>query len=184
MSSLGNYNHTSICDCKFCNKVYHQFRKTPFYTMAECWDILEKWKTEQPPPLNFKSNRHIFITISLNPKKFKPESIVDWIPDLPCIQNHAIWCFEFFGKNLKFHPHIHLLIKTNKKLDKKRIIKKLSSQFKINENFIDYKTGNNKHLLTKRVNYIKGIKTCIKDACLNADQKYRDEKNIKDFYSL
>lgn len=129
-------------------------------------------------------NRHILLTISLNPKNFNLDTILDWIPNLSIIEDHAIWSFEFYGKDLKFHPHIHLLIKTTKKLNRKRIIEKLSSQFNVAPNFIDYKTGNNKHLLTKRVNYIKGIKSSIKDAQINADQKFRDEKNIKDFYSL
>jgi len=139
----------------------------------------ERRKARAPP-----CYRHLFLTISLDPKNFDSEQIPDWLPDLSIIQNHAIWCFEFYGKDLKFHPHIHLLIKTTKKLDKKRIIQKLSSKFNVARNFIDYKTGNNKHLFNKRVNYIKGIKSSLKNAQINADQKFRDEKNIKDFYTL
>jgi len=128
--------------------------------------------------------RHLFITISL-PLDYDVKKCNLFTPKiLPCCDDEALWCFEFYGKNLQYHPHIHLLIKTTKKLDKKRIIQKLAKHFNIAYNFIDYKYSAYKHLFNQRVDYVKGLKTDSKSPQLTKDISFRQSHDIKCYYSL
>ena len=139
--------------------------------------------TEQTKSAQNRTFRHIFLTISLD-KNIKIANLKEFIPDYNLDPISSQWCFEFYGKELQFHPHIHLLIKTKKKLDKKRIISKIAKKLKIKENFIDYQFSNSKLLFQKRENYIKGNKTSLKNNQLIKDAEFRYNHDIQDFYKM
>ncbi len=127
--------------------------------------------------------RHIFMTISL-PTEVDIEKVVSFDFDkLKLEADEASWVFEFYGKDLKYHPHLHLLINIPKmKLDKQRIIKRFSKLFNVKTNFVDYRYGNSKHLYYKRLNYITGNKTDKKKEQVLADTKFRLKHNIQNHY--
>lgn len=144
-------------------------------------------KTRNNPIYNAQKKftfRHIFITISL-PTNIDITLMKEFDPDLMNLNPlECLWCLEFYGKDLQYHPHIHLLMKTQKKLDRKRIIDKLSKMFDVAPNFIDYKFGSTKLMYNKRLAYIQGDKTETKSAQLIKDEKFRVENNIKSHYKL
>lgn len=154
-------------------------------TLGDCIKELrakeKRWRFEK----SSVSYRHIWITISLNPEKFNVNLIKNWVPTLSCCTEGATcWVIELFGKELKFHPHIHLLIRTTKTLDRKRIIAALAKSFKLKSNFVDYVFGTNKHLYQKRLSYVKGLKTDSKNLQCNADAEFREKNDIQCYYSL
>ena len=131
-----------------------------------------------------ESFRHLFITLSLDPTKSFRFYYENFDPHKIKLSNYYLWCFEFFGKDLQYHPHIHLLFRTNKKLDRKRIINKLSRMLEIKSNFIDYEFSTSKILYKKREEYIKGIKTDNKEEQIQKDNEFRDNYELLPFYEL
>ena len=131
-----------------------------------------------------ESFRHLFLTLSLDPTKPFQFYYENFDPHKIKLSNYYIWCFEFFGKDLQYHPHIHLLFRTNKKLDRKRIINKLSKMLEIKSNFIDYEFSTSKLLYNKREEYIKGIKTDKKEEQIKKDNEFRDNYELLSFYEL
>ena len=130
------------------------------------------------------SYRHIWITISLS-EKVDIEKMKSFDPTiLNCKGTETKWCLEFYGKELQFHPHIHLLIRTLKKLDKKRIISKLTKHFTIKNNFVDYEFSNSPMMYNKRDEYIQGIKKSEKAEQVKLDSAFRALNNIPQFYEL
>lgn len=130
------------------------------------------------------SYRHIWITISL-PADIDLKIMKDFDPTiLNCNGTETMWVHEFYGKELKYHSHIHLLIRTIKKLDKKRIINKIAKIFEIKSNFIDYKFSNSKLLFGKRSDYVLHEKTDNKKTQVEADKKFRLQHTIDSYYTL
>lgn len=130
------------------------------------------------------SNRHIFITVSL-PTEVDLEEVVSFDFDkLKLEAKEAVWVFEFYGKDLKYHPHLHMLVNIPKmKLDKQRIIKRISKLFNVKTNFVDYRYGNSHHLYLKRFTYLTGKKTDKKKEQVLADEKFRLKHNISRSYA-
>jgi len=134
------------------------------------------------------SYRHIFLTISL-PTDYDCSTLHNFDPSILKLadsknQNDFTWCFEFFGAQLQYHPHIHLLVKTKSKLDKKRLIGRLAKSFKIETNFIDYICSHSKLQYNKRLAYLHGDKTDTKTPQLIKDEEYRVSLKLKSHYTL
>ena len=130
------------------------------------------------------SYRHIFLTISL-PTNSKMSQIGNHFdPAIIKISGVYHWTYEFYGSNLQLNPHIHLLVKTDAKLDKKRIIKRLAKYFHIKENFVDYIYSPSSLLYKKRLNYICGDKTSSKEKQIILDEEMRIKLKLKSHYTL
>lgn len=127
--------------------------------------------------------RHIFLTISL-PLNYNLEKLRTFTPMHLGMGGKVFWVYEFYGKNLQYHPHIHLLWQTNTKLDRKRIINKVAKYFSIEKNFVDYQYGCYKHLYNKRLDYISGIKRTEKKEQLDKDKEFREQNNLDCYYAL
>lgn len=82
--------------------------------------------------------------------------------------------FEFYRDNGKYHPHIHMLIYTNKKPS--QIIKELSAKTNIPKNFIDVKSGR----YQQHFNYIYGNKTDKKEYDMNKDADVRKQLSLEE----
>ncbi len=155
--------------------------------LDEWIDACKSMLSNRSPLRNLKkcdtSFRHIFITVSL-PQDISISNVVSFDFDkLKLEADEASWSFEFHGQDLKYHPHLHMLVKIPKmKLDKQRIIKRFSKLFKVKPNFVDYRYGNTKYLYNKRYLYITGDKTDRKNDQVLADFKLRTKLNIKSYY--
>ena len=82
--------------------------------------------------------------------------------------------FEFYRDDGKYHPHIHMLIYTNKKPS--QIIKELSSKTNIPKNFIDVKSGR----YVDHKNYIYGNKRESKQSDMDKDKLIRDKLDLEE----
>jgi len=124
-----------------------------------------------------KAQAYRFITISY-PKSLKPDEFVKkvrkWQDTKWKWGTSRIQRFEFNGKE-GYHPHIHMLIFTEKK--KSQIIKELSSKTKLDSNFIDVLTGR----FTDHMNYIKGIKQESKQQQMELDSTARLSLGIQEY---
>jgi len=130
------------------------------------------------------NKKHLWVTISLDPTKdvnvdeinakFKYKYLKD-----------AIYCYEFHGASMEFHPHIHMLVEAytdGKIIPRTTIIRDFSRALKIETNFIDVK--NEPWLYTKRRAYVLGNKKEEKLNQVCADAEYRLEKNIDEYYTI
>lgn len=134
------------------------------------------------------SYRHIFLTASL-PSTYDCSTLHNFDPSIlklskPACKTCFTWCFEFYGADLQFHPHLHLLVKTTAKLDKKRLIGRLAKYFNIATNFVDYIYAHSKLQYKKRQAYVAGDKTDKKTPQLIKDDEYRTSINLLSHYTL
>lgn len=135
--------------------------------------------------LKIKQNKkHHFITISLDPKKLiipdelNPKFKYKYLDE-------SIFCYEFFGKELQFHPHIHMLVEAydnGKIIPKSTIVRDFSRALKVDNNFIDVKSE--PWLYNKRRAYILGDKKEEKMEQINMDREYRLKNNIDEYYTI
>lgn len=130
------------------------------------------------------SYRHILLTASL-PIDYDTKKLQLFTPEILLLTPSVYtWCFEFYGADLQYHPHVHILIKTKAKIDKKRIIARLAKHFNIDNNFVDYKIGNNSKIYQTRLNYLKGVKSNSKSIQLKLDNEFRDKLNLSSYYNI
>lgn len=135
--------------------------------------------------LKIKLNKkHHFVTISLDPKK--PINTDELNPKFKYkYLEESIFCYEFFGKELQYHPHIHMLVEAypnGKIIPKSTILRDLSRALKVNNNFIDIKSE--PWLYNTRRSYILGDKKEEKKEQLNMDKEYRLKNNIDEYYTI
>lgn len=125
--------------------------------------------------------KHKFFTISLPPDRNydvvgAPQKLMearfDYLHD-------ALFCLEVTGAEGQWHPHIHLLVYGYP--DNTRVIRDLSTLFKVGKNFVDVGFRNPK-LYTTRYDYIKGIKRDIKMSQVEADIAYLDSQGLEKYY--
>ena len=128
-----------------------------------------------------KMKEYLLITISLpismeiNEITKKMEKLKNNKP----FQDWLIYTYEFTGKQMKYHPHIHVII--SKKQNLKRYITNVSNTFKIKTNFVDIQAVAN-HELQDKFDYIKGEKKQAKMQQVEEDQKIRKKNNLNDYY--
>lgn len=129
---------------------------------------------------------HTFITISLPAEDFEK----DFSDDVKkCMNrnsamlngNSYMFNLEFFGKKGELHPHTHILIKGGG-MDKSKIIRAFSRQFKIKDNFVDVQRSDCGRLYAQRVGYIKGEKQESKMKGVEKDDEFRKKYGIDKFY--
>lgn len=128
-----------------------------------------------------KMKEYLLITISL-PVSMEINEIIKKMEKLKTnkpFQEWLIYTYEFTGKQMKYHPHIHVII--SKKQNIKRYITNVSNTFKIKTNFVDIQAVAN-HELQDKVKYIRGDKKQEKMEQVEEDQKIRKKYNLEDYY--
>lgn len=126
--------------------------------------------------------KHMFITISLPKKMYDYKALPELISNF---QNDymegSYFCIEFAGKEMQFHPHIHMIIP--RLVDRTRLIRDLSTKFNIGKNFVDI--GIRDHsLYSTRLDYIKGNKCQNKMEQVEEDKCQRKIYDLSNFYSF
>lgn len=128
---------------------------------------------------------HRFITISL-PKGMDPPQVdSSWrtfLSKKTYAQQITGYTLEFTNQELGYHPHIHALLVGTKSPQKHRLIRDITSHFKIESNYVDIKTHTDPELYSTRLEYIKGKKTEMKKQQLEIDERIRAENGLKSFY--
>lgn len=118
-----------------------------------------------------------FITISypksLNPTQFV-EAIRKWQSTKWKWGSQRLQRLEFTGAE-GYHPHIHMMVFTNKKPS--QIVKELSSKTKLKPNFIDVLNGRYK----EHLEYIKGQKRESKLAQMASDEAERNLLGLEEY---
>lgn len=127
------------------------------------------------------SEKHQFITVAL-PNDYPISKILKYV-DSPhkYFRNNSIMSIEKYsstGVNL----HVHLLKKGN--YSKTKIIRDLSKKFKIESNFVDVKSSDDRTLYQTREAYVKGEKVEPKCEYVMQDREWRKTEKIKDYYIL
>lgn len=126
--------------------------------------------------------KHMFVTISLPKKMYDYGAIPKLIGNFQNdYMSGSYFCIEFAGKDLGFHPHIHMLIP--RLVDRTRLIRDLSKKFNIGKNFVDIGLRDNS-LYLQRLDYIKGNKRDKKIPQVEEDKLVRMKYELKDFYSF
>lgn len=130
------------------------------------------------------NNDYLFITIGFNHQTFNVPLFKKWIEKFIQLS----WIDTFKGKFELYrengeHPHIHMIIKTDKIYSKSQLIQKIwkSSKIKeivLKESFIDYKICEPRHF-----QYIDGNKTDSKLPFVQKDIEFRKNNNIPEFYT-
>ncbi len=140
------------------------------------------------PPLSEymkPKKHHRFLTISL-PKTTTPARVAkEWeryLSNKSYAPQVKAYTYEFTNQALEYHPHIHVLMIGTKSPQKHRLIRDISSHFKIEKNFIDIVTHTDPEIFKTRMNYIKGEKDSEKEAQVKKDKEIRCVHNLKDFY--
>lgn len=117
---------------------------------------------------------HYIITLSFNlDKEVNEKEIVDKIKSIKYFQDEAQGCFEYFGKDGKYHPHAHIVVKY-KYVNKFNFVKPLAKKLELDKNFIDVKYNTSYTTYQTRIDYISGIKSVEKQEQLELDKKHRE----------
>lgn len=129
-------------------------------------------------------NEHLFITIGFNHQTFTVPLFKKWIEKFVQLKWVSMLKakFELYRENGE-HPHIHMIIKTDKIQSKSQTIQKIwkSSGIKtivLNSCFIDYKICEPYHF-----QYIDGNKQQSKLQYVEKDIEFRKNNNIPEFYT-
>ena len=132
---------------------------------------------------------HCLITISLPPKLNLPE--IKKIHDsmLPQFKYDYMgkyaFCFEFSNKQLKWHPHIHILRKGKApKGGYVRVRRDFARFFKVKPNFVDTAASSEREVYNTRLNYIKGEKSMEKQDQVMLDRSIRKKIEIENYYLI
>jgi len=138
---------------------------------------------------------HQLITISLPPThtpKFIKALHDNGHPIWDYVQGKSIYTYEFWGKELQYHPHIHWIFQGNlPRGAAARVIRDFSSYYGVTTNFVDIgQRSKMRECYESRVSYIKGEK-CI--GCpeldptleqLDKDRETRRDIDLSQFYYL
>lgn len=128
---------------------------------------------------------HRFITVSL-PKATEPtemaESWKTFLGKKSYASQFTGYTLEFTNQELGYHPHIHALLVGTKSPQKHRLIRDITSHFKIESNYVDIKTGTEPELYQTRLDYIKGEKQDKKKKQIAKDDEIRASNNLKSYY--
>lgn len=98
-----------------------------------------------------------------------------WLAKLP-YENYML-VVEQNTKN-GIRPHIHFLAIVNQNTRPHYEIKRLARQFKVEENFVEYKISTSEQKLISRVKYLRGEKATDKMNYVEKDIKDRDAEEI------
>lgn len=129
----------------------------------------------------YGEERHQFITIGL-PNDYPIKKIKKFIKRPYLWLEDAILSVEKYRKNGE-HLHIHILRKGYH--SKTKIIRDLSTKFKVSRNYIDVRKSKSSADYTNRNNYIRGIKSDNeKLECVEKDIEWRKTENLENYYML
>ena len=122
-----------------------------------------------------------YITITL-PKDTKPKDVYNSIRKLVLNKpfKEHVYCMEFTGKDMQYHPHIHMIYKKVGKPSHDN--KAISRKFKIKDNYIDFKNNIDENQLKGILPYIMGLKTKDKMVQVDEDIKILKKNNLKKYY--
>ena len=135
-----------------------------------------------------KQKKHRWLTVT-TPKDTTPSELVS------CMQIHMGrsyssrirgYTFEFTGKDMQYHPHIHILYDNHTQPQKSQLLRDLAKDFKVLPNFVENCTEGIKSSKRyfERINYLKGEKKESKIEMVNKDNQIREENNIKNYYLM
>lgn len=132
-----------------------------------------------------QNKKHHFVTISLDATKGCPN--IDAINSGLTYKylHDAVFCYEFYGAELQFHPHIHMLVEAysdGKIIPKSTIIRDFTRYFKLKQNFIDVKSE--PWAYNTRRGYVLGEKKDLKEEQVKKDAEYREKNNIDLYYTI
>lgn len=133
---------------------------------------IEKCKTKWYRGSNY--NRMITLNFKKGTNMHKPIDILLEKMQKISYLNSAKFVVENYTKEGQ-HPHIHMVIKSERKPKKSAIIKQFSTWLKIQPNFIDVRKCMSQ-------GYVEGIKTDTKAEYLEKDTSWRNENDIKHIY--
>lgn len=191
-SIMENHQYHNCCPCNYCD-----LRKT----LKHLWEERSKKQTDEEKQISFECAKtlynliiyngykppedlpHYIITISFNPDKTLDETeTVEALKSIKYLQE-AEGCFEYTGKDGKFHPHLHVVCKY-KYMNKFNFIKPLAKKLNIMKNFIDVKFHTDPVVYHRRINYISGKKTEEKLHQVALDKKYRADNELMNSFKI
>ncbi len=196
-----NHKDFDFLLCGSCNLCAMFKLAKPELTQHEAWRTFRrKWATheqywhkkqqeEDAEDLEMISGDipHCLITVSLPPKLnlVQIKKLHDAM--LPQFKYSYMekygFCFEFSNKQLKWHPHIHILRKGKApKGGYSRVRRDLSRFFKVKENFVDTASSSDRELYNTRLRYLQGDKAMEKQDQVMLDRSIRKEIEIENYY--
>ncbi len=136
--------------------------------LYNCGDLLE----DRP---------HQFITVAL-PNDYNISKILKYIHTPHKWNKGSLLSIEKYSKSGE-NLHIHILKEDY--YSKTKIIRDLSTRFKVSGNFIDVRRGTEPADYEHRASYIKGDKMDTeKMEHVQKDKEWRKKNNLKDFYYI
>lgn len=145
--------------------------------------LLEKQllKLKQKALKDLLPHKWRYITITL-PKDKQPKEVFKLISSLSKNKpfKEHIYCMEFTGAEMQYHPHIHMVYTKVGKLchDDKAILRK----FKIDKNYLDYSNNIDEKQLKGILMYIMGLKQKDKMEQVNKDIDILKKNNLRKYY--
>lgn len=182
---------TCICPETSCNKSVEYWINQIESQSFEAWYVQnEKQKIRQNQKLNELKKKALkelsltkwrWVTISCKPT-LQPVEMAELVASVVKNKPYRKYAYtlEFYGKELQYHPHIHLLYEINGS-KRSADIKQFMRKFGVANNFVDIKEISEKELKDKLC-YIKGEKQESKIEQVEKDILLKQKNNLKNYY--
>jgi len=134
---------------------------------------------------NFPDHKHQFITIALPTENYELKELKKVIQNLSYsyLKNAKLVVEYFSGELKKRNLHVHILKQGI--YSKTKIIRDLSTKFKVAPNFINVKKGTKESDYMNRLNYLEGEKHSeLKKTNCELDRIWREKNGFCHIYNL